>query len=350
VGISTTFTTGRGLWSRNSPDKSELSKRLGHWAIGLTDDLGFHEILRRYAQGYHQIGWALTFLNSQGTAELKVNGGDGQNGWLERLNRLITAKGWLNLGVQTGSSSRLLVLEVTADGISLLDPFGAWRSPCVAQGEDGCEQHFFTLPPGYPIPHTLMLPARTIKLFGEGGTVLVPPSIDPDNHAPWRWHAPPWENPPEAPSPALWHFLRAFLTKTGNPAEANPPQPPPVEWGQYTLPRTRDRQPLSPEEHETLVHLKEMTSTLYRHLQESPQVAAFKAALCEHLAENPDMAADLDKVEMLQYCLFTYCRINPDFADFTIKERVQEAGKMASEFLHQLTRYMQNCWERRDPR
>ena len=89
---------------------------------------------------------------------------------------------------------------------------------------------------------------------------------------------------------------------------------------------------------------------MYRQLHESPQVTVFKAALCEHLAENPDMAADREKVEMLQYCLYTYCRIHPDFADFSIEERVREAGKMAGEFLQQLGRYLQNCWERRDTR
>jgi hypothetical protein len=76
-------------------------------------------------------------------------------------------------------------------------------------------------------------------------------------------------------------------------------------------------------------------------LQDSPKVAAFKAALREHLEEHPEMAADPEKMVMLQYCLYTYCRIHPDFAGFTPKARVKEASRMAGQFLSQLNRYVQ---------
>jgi hypothetical protein len=227
----------------------------------------------------------------------------------------------------------------------------------VAQDDDGREQHFFTLPSSYPMPGTLTLPARTVKVFGEGGEVPAPPSMTHGAPAPRRWLTPPWENPPGAPSLALWQFLRAFLTETGQSAEANLSRSPSpaIEWGQYPLPKSPagapgSHRPLLHEDREALEYLQELTCTLYRQLHESPQVAVFKAALCEHLAENPDMAQDLEKVEMLQYCLYTYCRIHPDFADFPIEERVREAGKMAGEFLQQLGRYVQNCWDSREAR
>ncbi len=356
MGTSATYTNGRGLWSRNSPDKSELSKRLGRWAIGLIDDLDYHEILVRYAQSYRNLGWTLTIRNRRGEPEFQVDGGQSPNGWLERLNRLLAATGWVSLGVRTGSPSRLLVLEVTPEGNALLEPFGDWRSTCVARSEDGPEQHFFTLPPGYPMPGTLRLPALPVKVFGEGGEVVAPPSILPNLSTPQLWLTPPWEHPPGAPSPALWQFLCAILTETVHPHKANPPRPsaPAVEWGQYPLPNAagvaETRPPLSHEDRQALEYLQGVTSVLYRQLHESPQVAAFKAALCEHLAENPDMARNLDKVEMLQYCLYTYCRINPDFADLTIKERVREASKMAGEFLRQLDKHLTNYWDSRDTR
>ncbi len=87
---------------------------------------------------------------------------------------------------------------------------------------------------------------------------------------------------------------------------------------------------------QNLEYHKELT----RKLQDSLKAAAFKAALREHLEEHPEMAADQEKMEMLRYCLYTYCRIHPDFAGFTPKARVQEAGRMACQFLNQLNGYL----------
>ncbi|MDI6852466.1 MAG: hypothetical protein QME75_02515 [Deltaproteobacteria bacterium] len=75
---------------------------------------------------------------------------------------------------------------------------------------------------------------------------------------------------------------------------------------------------------------------LTANFQDSPKTEAFKAALREHLEEHPDLAADPEKILMLRYCLYTYCRIHPDFADFTLKARVREASRMAGQFLNQL--------------
>ncbi len=337
MGTSVSHITGRSLWSRNSPDKSELSERMGRWTIGLTDDLGYKEIYLRYAQKYHQLGWALAALDERGITELPNGSGDPEDSWTTRLAEIITANGPINLGVRTGTPSRLLVLEVEPGAETFLVSLGHWQSHCIAQAEGGSQQHYFALPQECHIPNTLALSTKGIKVFGQGGLTLVPPSIAPGANAPWRWLTPPWDIPPGLPSPTVWQFLRDQA-----PLKTEPE----VEWGQYPLPthiagNDRNQKPFSLKDREALEHLKELTFSLYRQLHESPKVAAFKAALREHLEENPEMAADLEKVEMLQYCLYTYCRIHPDFADFTPKERVQEASRMACEFLNQLARYMQ---------
>ncbi len=115
---------------------------------------------------------------------------------------------------------------------------------------------------------------------------------------------------------------------------------PRIEWGQYSLKgRSPEAKGFSGEEAKFLAYLQQLTLSLCHRLQESPRVAAFQAALQEHLEENPDVAADTERVEMLRYCLYTYCRIHPDFADFTLRERVKAASHMAGEFLRQLHRY-----------
>lgn len=342
MGNLASHAAGRGLWSRNSPDKSELSRRMGRRAIGLADDLSYKEIFLHFAQEYHNLGWALTVLDNGDTPKLEIRAEDSPSGWRERLNHLLTADGPLNLGIHTGAASRLLVLEVAPAGRQLLDPLGPWRSLCIAHAGGEREHHYFRLPPGYPTPRTLALPDRTIQVFGQESLVLAPPSLARDAATPWRWLSPPWESPPPPPSPALWHYLRDILKEAAKPCPAAPHPAPAIEWGRHPLPQNaKNPRGLSPEDADALEYLKELTFNLYRQLHDSPKVAAFNAALREHLEEHPDMAADLEKVGMLQYCLYTYCRIHPDFADFTIKERVQEASRMACQFLNQLNRYLQ---------
>lgn len=58
-----------------------------------------------------------------------------------------------------------------------------------------------------------------------------------------------------------------------------------------------------------------------------------EAAIQECLEENPDLAADEQKVEMLRYCLKNYVNFHPDLMCLPLKERVAEACRMAREFL-----------------
>jgi hypothetical protein len=45
-------------------------------------------------------------------------------------------------------------------------------------------------------------------VFGEGGVVLAPPSLEPRAQSNLRWLRPPWESPPPRPSPGLCRFIR----------------------------------------------------------------------------------------------------------------------------------------------
>ena len=84
-----------------------------------------------------------------------------------------------NLGVRTGAPSRLLVLEVHREASR--PPFnqrGDWCSGCVAEVGVEREQHYFTLPKGWQPPSSFFLESFQIMIFGEGGLVLAPPSVE----------------------------------------------------------------------------------------------------------------------------------------------------------------------------
>jgi hypothetical protein len=68
-------------------------------------------------------------------------------------------------------------------------------------------------------------------------------------------------------------------------------------------------------------------------LQLDQRAGAMEEAIEECLLENPDIAADLHKKEMLLYCLKNYINIHPDFVDRPPQEKVAEALRMAREFL-----------------
>jgi hypothetical protein len=60
-----------------------------------------------------------------------------------------------------------------------------------------------------------------VLIYGEGGLVLVPPSLEPQAREPWHWLQPPWESPPQPPPPAVWQFLKEHIP----PALAKPQIP-----------------------------------------------------------------------------------------------------------------------------
>jgi hypothetical protein len=119
--------------------------------------------------------------------------------------------GQINIGIRTGKASNLLVLEVNkGEGALLLDQCGEWRADCVAEMGGFREQHYYALPPEVQTPPSFFL-APQVLIYGEGGLVLAPPSLEPQAREAWRWLTPPWEAPPLPPKPAVWQFLKEYI-------------------------------------------------------------------------------------------------------------------------------------------
>jgi hypothetical protein len=130
--------------------------------------------------------------------------------WSRQLSEADTDLLQLNLGIRTGKASGLLVLEVNrGEGALSLDQWGEWRANCVAE-MGGREQHYYVLPPEDKSPPSYFL-APEVMIYGEGGMVLAPPSLEPQAREPWRWITPPWETPPQPPTPAVWQFLKEHI-------------------------------------------------------------------------------------------------------------------------------------------
>lgn len=58
-----------------------------------------------------------------------------------------------------------------------------------------------------------------------------------------------------------------------------------------------------------------------------------KAMVSTCLQNNPDLAQDPVKLQMVQYCFKNYVNINPDLSDLSLMERLERASQMAREFL-----------------
>ena len=131
--------------------------------------------------------------------------------WSQQLTDLGAAPDQINIGIRTGKASNLLVLEVNkGEGALSLDQCGEWRADCVAEMGGFREQHYYALPPEVQTPPSFFL-APQVLIYGEGGLVLVPPSLEPQAREPWRWLTPPWEAPPLPPKPAVWQFLKEYI-------------------------------------------------------------------------------------------------------------------------------------------
>ncbi|MCL4502497.1 MAG: bifunctional DNA primase/polymerase [Deltaproteobacteria bacterium] len=189
----------------------DFTVRIGQDEIGhildRKENLDHHGQLWEYISRYQALGWDLTLITAQG-ADLGLDLHQPQEVWWKQLTDLGLEGVQVNLAVRTGRNSRLLVLEVNKGGGTLsLDLLGDWRAQCVAELGNCREQHYYYLPPDSQNPPSHFL-ARDVLIYGEGGLVLTPPSIEPEDRDPWRWLTSPWENPPQAPKPAVWQFLR----------------------------------------------------------------------------------------------------------------------------------------------
>jgi hypothetical protein len=188
----------------------DFQVRIGDDEMGrifhLRDSLDQSEALIQYADHYREIDWVLE-PRGEGVASLDFS--EPSEVWGERLMTLSLAGVAVDLGIRTGLASRLLVLE-TPRGETILDTYGEWRSPCRAQAGQDWEQHYFLLPPASRVPTSSDLDNFHVRIYGQGGLVLAPPSRRREGDDFWSWLTPPWEMPPSPPGPSVWEFLEDF--------------------------------------------------------------------------------------------------------------------------------------------
>ena len=195
--------------------------------LNLKKDLDYSDVLSKYASRYLQIGWDLVAINPKCAVDLDLDFRQPQGIWTQRLADLGMEGVQVNLGVRTGTPSNLLVLELRPRGGE--HPFGGvddWRSGCVAEVGGGWEQHYYVLPQGWPAPPSCFLDPHQLMVFGAGGLVLAPPSLEPRVQENMRWLRPPWESPPCRPSPRLWQFLQQQIPQLSEPVMEEEQTPP----------------------------------------------------------------------------------------------------------------------------
>jgi hypothetical protein len=193
----------------------DLAVRVGQEEIGrifnLKENLNLKDLLVTYAPHYQQLGWVLVGMKSPDSAPLKLDLSQPAELWIQQFSEMGADEGQINIGICTGKVSNLLVLEVNkGEGALSLDQGGEWRSDCVAEMGGSREQHYYALPPEAQTPPSFFL-APQVLIYGEGGLVLAPPSLEPQAREPWRWLRPPWEAPPLPPKPAVWQFLKEYI-------------------------------------------------------------------------------------------------------------------------------------------
>jgi hypothetical protein len=209
----------RSVQSQNNKDSilasKDLAVRVGQEEIGrifnLKENLNLKDLLVAYAPHYQKLGWVLVGMKSQDGTPLELDLSQPAEKWVEQLSEMGADEGQINLGICTGKISNLLVLEVNkGEGALSLDQGGEWRSDCVAEMGGSREQHYYALPPDARTPPSYFL-APQVLIYGEGGLVLAPPSLEPQAREPWRWLRPPWKTPPLPPKPAVWQFLKEYI-------------------------------------------------------------------------------------------------------------------------------------------
>jgi hypothetical protein len=176
--------------------------------LDLRKSLQFSDMLIKHLSHYLSLGWQLAVVNSQSRVQQWLNFQEPQETWSEKLIELSLDGFEVNVGVQTGSPSRLMILEVPKQGRTLPFRREDWSANCVAEAGALFEQHYYELPEGWRPPPSFVLEPFEVKVFGEGDLVLTPPSLEPRTQANWRWLSPPWDSAPRPPSPILKKIIK----------------------------------------------------------------------------------------------------------------------------------------------
>ncbi|MCL6620960.1 MAG: bifunctional DNA primase/polymerase [Syntrophobacterales bacterium] len=197
--------------------------------LHLKRNLDYSDTLIQYAGKYRKMGWELVAVNLRGEPAYDLDFREAEEAWAARLADWSLEGYQVNLGIRTGAPSRLLVVEVhREESRPPFDRRGEWGSGCVAEVGLQREQHYYTLPKGWQPPSSFFLEGFQIMIFGEGGLVLAPPSMEPQLQTNLRWLRPPWESPPTRPSPALCRFISDHAPRLQ--AEQARPLPEVMAW------------------------------------------------------------------------------------------------------------------------
>jgi hypothetical protein len=195
---------------KKTPALADFQVRVGEGELGrifhLRDGLDQSELFIQHADHYRDLNWV---LEARGERVETLDFSQSSEVWTERLMTMALAGVEVGLRIKTGLPSRLLVLE-TPQGETLLDTYGEWRSPCRAQAGEYWEQHYFALPSASRVPVFGEVENFDVRIYGQGGLVLAPPSRRSEDGTIWTWLVPPWELPPDAPGPPIWEFLEDF--------------------------------------------------------------------------------------------------------------------------------------------
>ncbi len=205
-------------------DTRDLNIRIGKQEIdrilNLKAEVDYYEVWQDCAIRCLDLSWALVAIDGKTGDDLGLDFKD-VNSWEKRLQFPVGNAPEINLGVKTGSLSRLLVLEVASEEQKLcLDELGEWRSLCVAESGAGHEKHFYLLPRDFQ-PRWSILGNPEIRVYAEGDTTLLPPSLDPFTQECWQWQTPPWDGAPSPVPLSVLNFLQG-PTAPGSDLENGP--------------------------------------------------------------------------------------------------------------------------------
>lgn len=194
--------------------------------LELSQALTCFEKVEKYVSSYLELGWLLKVVIPQLDIPLDVDFRQGREVWMQHLTTLALKGIHPALMVCTGAASNLMVLGVRGNHSEKALILGRdWRSGCVIQIGGDLEQHFYTWPGSLSLSTTQNLENFDIMISGEGGKIVLPPSLIPGSEESTRWVAAPWENPPHPPSPRLMEFLETHYPQPQHNEKIEPDIP-----------------------------------------------------------------------------------------------------------------------------
>jgi hypothetical protein len=77
----------------------------------------------------------------------------------------------------------------------------------------------------------------------------------------------------------------------------------------------------------------EWAAAVNHQTQKKQQWAEVQEAARDFLQTHPDLAANRSNIQLVLFCLKNYISINPEWARFSFREKLEQAGVMAQSFL-----------------